>query len=154
MRVAFITQVRNSSDNGDAAEAEPSPSRKALSRIQCTRSKLGFIPKSEPRHCRRSTVSGSPLGMIGETVGRHAGDHAETMFDFGFRHRVQYGIGQLAHELRDFRGGRQLLHNGRHTLLVLRITLVELGGLAHHAREGVLIDLGGAGGHVRECRRW
>ena len=91
------------------------------------------------------------VGHDRETVGRHAGDHAETMFDFGFRHRVQYGIGQLAHELGDFRGGRQLLHNGRHTLLVLRITLVELGGLANHTREGVLIDLGGAGGHVRNA---
>ena len=32
------------------SEADPSPSRNAWSRIQCTRSKLGFMPKSDPKH--------------------------------------------------------------------------------------------------------
>ena len=64
--VAFITLVKNSSDNGESAEAEPSPSRKASSRIQWTRSKLGFMPKSDPKHWKRSTVSGSPFGSRGK----------------------------------------------------------------------------------------
>lgn len=64
-----MTFAKNSSDNAAPAETEPSPSTNASSKIQCTRSKLGFMPKSEPRHCRRSTVSGSPFGSSGVPSG-------------------------------------------------------------------------------------
>ena len=64
--VAAITLDRNSSDSGDPSRTVPSPSRKASSRIQWTRSKLGFMPKSPPRHWNRSTVSGSPFGSRGK----------------------------------------------------------------------------------------
>ena len=38
-----------------------------------------------------------------------------------------------------------------HALDIARIAIVELGGLCGHAREGVLIDLGGAGRHMRDA---
>ena len=60
--VAAITLPRKSSLNGESADTDPSPSRNASSMIQCTRSKLGFMPKSEPRVWNRSTVSRSPFG--------------------------------------------------------------------------------------------
>ena len=86
-----------------------------------------------------------------EAVGGHASDHAKSMLHIGTSHRIQYGIGEFANEFGDFRSSRQLVGDGGHALLVLWVALVELSRLAHHAREGVLVHLGGVGRHMRDA---
>ena len=73
------------------------------------------------------------------------------MLHIGTSHRIQYGIGEFANEFGDFRSSRQLVGDGGHALLVLWVALVELSRLARHAREGVLVHLGGVGRHVRDA---
>ena len=86
-----------------------------------------------------------------ETVGGHGGDHAKSMLHIGTSHRIQYGIGEFANEFGDFSSSRQLVGDGGRTLPVLRVTLIEACRLARHAREGVLVHLGGVGRHMRDA---
>ena len=86
-----------------------------------------------------------------ETVGGHGGDHAKSMLHIGTSYRIQYGIGEFANEFGDFSSSRQLVGDGGRTLPVLRVTLIEACRLARHAREGVLVHLGGVGRHMRDA---
>ena len=75
-------RIKKPSDTEEPQLSVPSPSTNAWSIIQCMRSKLGFIPKSLPMSCRRSTVIGEPSGSTGFCASS-ASARAATALDVG-----------------------------------------------------------------------